>query len=182
MTNAIAYKGSVSVKIKTKPIVKKPNNGTKHLFDFLAHVLTEGPATIFPDYFTEHQPYFIDLIDSASIDLKEGESLLDYFTASYKNMLSASLLLAPAPIKERTISSHAVDSSSITYTSFIPSSLFHVDSVSTCVFVLVDAAQERVLAFAELDSDSSTVLNAIAAGRYGQAEISWSLDIMNANK
>ena len=194
MTSGITYAGKVSIKIKGKPQKRCSNNGTYVLLDFIGNCLINAFARSFVDY-TRQAPTYIDiLLQSVSSDTQgTTKDLLEANPNCYATpqpddqppLRNYSVLRAPVLIEDKKLqhSDEKHVTTEVVFTALVNTSnvndtiLDHLDSTAKNLFVcLVDAQQENILAFAEIEVDP---IKSLTSDVFGQATVDWTMEIGN---
>lgn len=194
MTSGITYAGKVSIKIKGKPQRRCSNNGTYVLLDFIGNCLINAFAGSFVDY-TKQTPTYIDiLLQSVSSDTQgTTKDLLEANPNCYATsqpydqppLRNYSVLRAPVLIERKQLQhpdkTHAT--TEVVFTALVNTSnvnntvLDKLPSTAKNLFVcLVDAQQENILAFAEIEIDP---IKSLTSDVFGQATVDWTMEIGN---
>lgn len=167
MESSIQYKGEVTIKIKSKPVVKRSNEGTKQMFNLLNDVFSRAVNEF--NYLGERLPGYMMIVTDVSKEVLKEQALYNLdVIPSGKRLL----------IKELPIISKDVIDGKIRYISLLTSSLLKPNDVpNTALYaLLLDASCDRILAFTDVEN---TTLTGLKDDTLGQADIEWVLSFSN---
>ena len=187
MNALIGYCGKVSIKIKNKPPIKKPNNGTLALFKLFTQLLDRTllhPSTILD--MKNSVPTYIDVLYVKDTDPYE------YLHANYNdykslrsNKFCSSLLKVPVTLNKPTSSLDSDEIQAKTqYDTVIVTSNVNTNVLDTVIdkensyvyVVLVDYDQKNILAFSKL---AALEVDNLTQDAYGQAIVTWEMTVGN---
>lgn len=172
ITNAINYKGTVTVKLQNKKTVRR-NTATKHMFELLLRVLGRQQFT------SQSTPLYITILDNKEAGQTGGElsvtKVIEAPTYSnYKQECILNRLLLATP----TVQFDKEPYSLTFLTTFDVSSLTSTQGFSNAdkdgIVCLVDGHQQSILAVTTIDR---IIIADLASNPSHQAVIEWKIEL-----
>lgn len=173
----IQYKGEVIIRIKGKPVVKKHNSGTVHMFNLINRIFSRSLHD--SEELGISLPSHIALIYNAGLDKSE---IMNGEKNYVEHLKQYSLTITELPIVSRsieTVNNSIGEENIIVYKSLLTNSLLRSDKsdvTSSGYALLLDGTCSKILAVSDIELES---LAPLYDDPLGESDVEWRMTFNN---